>query len=75
MDQDGEIVKVVMTPAQELIIWAVFSGMVDIVECFWNFDTEKRLENALIIFRLYKAMSERFVFDEIQKADLMSNAE
>ena len=74
MDQDDEIIKVAMTPSQELIIWAVFSGMDDIVECFWKFDTEKALENALIIFRLYKAMSESSIFNEIQKADLMSNA-
>ena len=63
-----------MTPAQQLIIWAVLTDMSDVVEVFWKFDTEKALENALIIFRLYKAMSESSKFDEIRTADLMSTA-
>ena len=63
-----------MTPAQQLIIWAILNDMADIVECFWKFDTENALENALIIFRLYKAISKLCESNEIQSADLMSVA-
>ena len=74
MDQDAEIEKVIMTSAQQLIIWAVLTDMIDVVEVFWKFDTEKALENALIIFRLYKAMSKSSKFDDSRRADLMSTA-
>ena len=63
-----------MTPIQELIIWAVFNNMTEMVECFWKFDTERALENAFVIFRLFKAMSKEYIFDEIERAELTSAA-
>jgi len=70
--QDGTMdAKVTMTPAQQVIIWAVFNNMTEILECFWKFETERALENALIIFRLCTAISKLSCLDEIQSADFM----
>ena len=64
-----------MTPCQELMIWAIFNDMFDMVECFWKHETRRSLENALVIYRLYRSMSKKLRnVDEIKRHTLRSQA-
>lgn len=68
--QDDYNDEKVITPIQELMIWAVLNNMSEMVECFWKFDTEKALENSFIIFRIFKSMSGNYILDELERAEL-----
>ena len=59
-----------MAPIQELIIWAVFNNMQELIKVFWRHDTIRPLENALVIYRIYRKMSKDFLLDEIEALEL-----
>ena len=59
-----------LAPIQELIIWAVFNNMQELINVFWRHDTIRPLENALVIYRIYRKMSKDFLLDEIEALEL-----
>ena len=59
-----------LAPIQELIIWAVFNNMQELIDVFWRHDTIRPLENALVIYRIYRKMSKDFLLDEIEAHEL-----
>jgi len=74
MDEDY-CSKESMTPCQELMIWAVFTGMFEMAETFWKHETSRSLENALVLFRLYRSMSKRLKnIDALKRQALSSQA-
>ena len=64
-----------MTPCQELMVWAVFNDMFEMVECFWKHETKQSLQNAVVVFRLYRSMSKKLKnIDGIKRQALRSHA-
>eukprot|EP00795_Rhopilema_esculentum_P014803 gene14803-5908_t len=67
--------EVGMSPSQQLMIWAALNKMHGMVECFWKFETDKALENALVLFRIYKRLATEDSLDEIDCEELKKMSE
>ncbi|XP_065053004.1 transient receptor potential channel-like isoform X2 [Rhopilema esculentum] len=58
-----------------MIFWSIFSNMPKLVDCFWEHESDKAVENAVIIFRVAKSLSNYTVLSETARKSFKSLSE